>query len=74
MSLRESSGNKMSDPIPSNEFPITHHNGADEPPLALWGPTEGTCSMEIPDMSIRPRTSALRMPSNHPAIRKDNHR
>ena len=25
---------QMSDPIPDNEFPITHYNGAEEPPLA----------------------------------------
>ena len=24
---------QMSDPIPGNEFPITHYNGAEEPPL-----------------------------------------
>ena len=29
------------------------------------GPTEGVCSMEVPAMSTRPRTSALRMPSTH---------
>ena len=30
--------------------------------------------MAVPVMSIRPRTSALRMPSTHPAIRNANHR
>ena len=39
-----------------------------------WGPTEGACSMAVPAMSTRPRTSALRMPSTHPAIRNANHR
>ena len=38
------------------------------------GPTEGACSMAVPAMSTRPRTSALRMPSTHPAIRNANHR
>ena len=37
-------------------------------------PTEGACSMAVPDMSTRPRISALRMPSTHPAIRNANHR
>ena len=31
-----------------------------------WGPTEGACSMVVPAMSTKPRTSALRMPSTHP--------
>ena len=39
-----------------------------------WGPTEGTCSKAVPAMSTRPMTSALRMPSTHPAIRNANHR
>ena len=39
-----------------------------------WGPTEEACSMAVPTMSTRPRTSTLRMPSTHPAIRNDNHR
>ena len=38
------------------------------------GPTEGACSMAVPAMSTRPRTSALRMLSTHPAIRNANHR
>ena len=38
----------------------------------LRGPTEGACSMAIPAMSTRPRNSALRMPSGHPAIRNAN--
>ena len=38
------------------------------------GPTEGACSMAVPAMSTRPRTSALQMPSTHPAIRNANHR
>ena len=29
------------------------------------GPTDGACSMAVPAMSTRPRTSALRMPSTH---------
>ena len=33
------------------------------------GPIEGACSMAVPAMSTRPTTSALRMPSTHPAIR-----
>ena len=37
-------------------------------------PTEGACSMSVPAMSTRPRTSALRMPSTHPVIRNANHR
>ena len=36
----------------------------------LRGPTEGVCSMVVPAMS----TSALRMPSTHPAISNANHR
>ena len=39
-----------------------------------WGPTEGACSMAVPAMNTRHSTSALRMPSTHPAIRKANHR
>ena len=39
-----------------------------------WGPTKGACSMAVPGLSTRPRTSALRMPSAHPAIRNANHR
>ena len=31
------------------------------------------CSMAVPAMSTIPRSSALRMPSTHPAIRNDNH-
>ena len=42
------------------------------PPLR--GPTEGACSMAVPAMSTRPRTSALRMHSTHPAIRNANNR
>ena len=38
------------------------------------GPKEGACSMAVPAMSTRPGTSALRMPSTHPAIRNANHR
>ena len=38
------------------------------------GPTEGACSMTVPAMSKRPRTSALRMNSTHPAIMNANHR
>ena len=38
------------------------------------GPTEGACSLAVPAMSTRPRTSALRMHSTHPAIRNANHR
>ena len=30
-----------------------------------WGPMEGTCSMAVPTMSTRNRTSALQMPSIH---------
>ena len=30
------------------------------------GPTEGACSMAVPAMSTKLRTSALRMPSTHP--------
>ena len=33
-----------------------------------WGPTEGACSMVVPAMSTRPRTSALLMPSIHVAF------
>ena len=33
------------------------------------GPTEGACSMAVPAMSTRLRTSAIRMPSTHPASR-----
>ena len=39
-----------------------------------WGPTEGACSMAVPAMSTRPRTSVLRMTSTHPATRNANHR
>ena len=35
---------------------------------------EGACSMAVPAVSTRPRTSALRMPSTHPAIGNANHR
>ena len=33
----------------------------------IWwrGPTEGACSMAVPAMGTRPKTSALRMPSRH---------
>ena len=41
--------------------------------ISWRGPTEGACSMAVPVMSTRPRTSALRMPPTHPAIRKANH-
>ena len=37
------------------------------------GLTEGACSMAVPAMNTRPRTSTLRMPSTHPAIRNANH-
>ena len=37
-------------------------------------PTEGACSMTVPDTSTRPRTSAIRIHSTHPAIRTTNHR
>ena len=40
------------------------------PQCAHRGPTEGACSMAVPAMSTKPRISALRMPSTHPA----NHR
>ena len=36
-------------------------------------PTEGACLMMVPAMSTRPKTSALRMPSTHAAIRNANH-
>ena len=39
----------------------------------VWGPTEGACSMAVPVIITRPRTSALRMPSTQPAIRNANH-
>ena len=39
-----------------------------------WGPKEGACSIAVPVMSNRPRTSAIRMPTTHPAIRNANHR
>ena len=42
--------------------------------LIMWGPTEEACSMAVPGMSTRPMTSALRIHSTHPAIRKANHR
>ena len=32
-----------------------------------WGPMEGACSLAVPAMSTRPKTSALRMPSTHPS-------
>ena len=35
---------------------------------------ERACSMAVPAMSTRPRTSALRMPPTYPAIRNANHR
>ena len=41
--------------------------------VIIRGPTEGACLMAVPVMSTRPRTSALRMPSTHPAIRNANH-
>ena len=37
-------------------------------------PTEEACSMAVPAMSTRPRTSALRMAFTHPTIRNANHR
>ena len=46
----------------------------DEKKKRLGGPTDGACSMAVPSMSTRPRTSALRMPSTHPTIRNANHR
>ena len=42
--------------------------------LNVGGPTEGACSMAVHAMITRPRTSALRMPSTHPAIGNANHR
>ena len=44
----------------------------DEPPP--WEHTDGACSMAVPAMSTRPRTSVLRMHSTHPAIKNANHR
>ena len=38
------------------------------------GTYRGSCMMAVPAMSTRPRTSALRVPSTHPAIRNANHR
>ena len=38
------------------------------------GPTEGVFSMAVPAMSTRPRTSALRISSTHPAISNANHK
>ena len=38
------------------------------------GPTKRACSMVAPAMTTRPRTSTLRMPSTHLAIRNANHR
>ena len=35
---------------------------------------KGPCLMAVLAMSTRPRTSGLRMPSTHPAIRNANHR
>ena len=40
---------------------------------AIGDTTEGVSSMAVPSMSTKPRTSALRMPSTHPAIRNANH-
>ena len=37
------------------------------------GPTKEACTMAVPSMSTRPRTSTLRMSSTHPAIRNANH-
>ena len=39
-----------------------------------WGPTEGASSMAVHALITRPRTSALRRPSTHSAIRNVNHR
>ena len=36
-------------------------------------PTKRACSMAVPAMSTRPRTSALRMLSTHPTIRNANY-
>ena len=49
-------------------------NACQETTIWRRGPTEGTCSMAVPAMSTRPRTSALRLPSTNPAIRKANYR
>ena len=38
------------------------------------GPTEGACLIAAPSIDTRPKTSALRMPSTHPAIRNANNR
>ena len=38
------------------------------------GRTEGACLMAVPAMNTRPMTSALWMPSTHPAIMNANHR
>ena len=46
----------------------------DDDKLCNCGPSEGACSMAVPAMSTRLRTSALRMPSTHPATRNANHR
>ena len=40
----------------------------------VWGPTEGACTVAVPAMTTRPRTSVLRMLSTHPANRNANHR
>ena len=42
--------------------------------IARRGPMEGACSMLVPAMSTRPKTSPLRRPSTHPAIKNTNHR
>ena len=38
------------------------------------GPREGACSMAVPAMRTKPKTSALRIHSTHAVIRNDNHR
>ena len=42
--------------------------------VTIWwrGSTEGACAMAVPAMSTRPMTSALRIPSTHPAIIRSN--
>ena len=40
--------------------------------VCIWGLSEGPGSMAVPAM--RPRTSALRMPSTHPVNRNANNR
>ena len=42
--------------------------------VQVIGPTQGACSLAVLAINTRPMTSALRMPSTHPAIRNTNHR